>query len=80
MGHLPICQLIVENVDDKSPKNDFGMTPLHLAVMNGRLSVCQFIVENVKDKKPKNWRGKTPLDLAISNKHPCIQKLFEDAS
>ena len=73
------CQIIVENIDDKNPKDTSGWTPLHWAARIGHLPVCQLIVENVKDKNPKNWKGMTPLDLAISRKHASVQKLFEDA-
>ena len=29
-GHLSVCKLIVENVDDKNPKDFMGTTPIHL--------------------------------------------------
>ena len=53
-GHLSVCQLIVDNVDDKNPKNDNGKTPLHLASENGHSLVVQLILENVNNKNPKD--------------------------
>ena len=52
-GNLLECKLIMDNVEDKNPKDDFGWTPLHLAAWEGHLSVCQLIVNNVEDKNPK---------------------------
>ena len=57
--------LLVENVEDKNPKDNFGFTPLHEAAMNGRLSLCQLIVVNVDDKNPIHNYGGTPLHLAV---------------
>ena len=30
-GRVAVCQLILKNVDQKHPKNDYGETPLDLA-------------------------------------------------
>ena len=77
MGHLAVCRLIIENIDDKNPKSNTGFTPLHKATENGHLSVCQLIVENVDDKNPKCALGLTPLNLAEKYKYKKIQKLIE---
>ena len=34
-GHYDICQLIIDNVDDKNPKDKYHNTPLHKAAENG---------------------------------------------
>ena len=34
MNDLEIFQLIVENIEDKHPQNQIGITPLHIAVEN----------------------------------------------
>ena len=79
-GYLPVCQQIIENADDKNPKDDGGWTPLHYAARNGHLSVCQLIVENVEDKNPMTFSGRTPLNLAKMNKNKKIQQLIENAT
>ena len=78
-GYTPVCQQIMENADDKNPKDISGWTPLHWAASNGHLSVCQLIVENVDDKNPKSNGGMTPLQLAVFSNHLGIKKLIEDA-
>ena len=40
-GHQEICQKIIENIIDKNPEDNEGITPLHLAVKNGR--VLEFV-------------------------------------
>ena len=71
-GYLPVCQQIMENADDKNPKDQFGMTPLHKAAWNGHLAVCQLIVENVDDKNPKDDDGWTPLHWAALYGHLSV--------
>ena len=75
-GYLPVCQEILENADDKNPKDRDGWTPLHHAAENGHLSVCQLIVEKVDDKNPKDKYGVTPFDVA---RNLAIKKIIEDA-
>ena len=52
-GHLSICQLIIEKIEDKNPKGStFGWTPLHCAALNGHFAICKLIMDNVEDKNP----------------------------
>ena len=50
-GHMPVCQLIMENIEDKIPKDKNGWTPLHYAASasNSHMAICQLIMENVED-------------------------------
>ena len=59
---------------DKNPEDNEGITPLHLAVENGRHGVCRLILKNVEEKHPENIYGKTPLDLADGHKN--ILRIF----
>ena len=64
----------------KNIKDDFGRTPLHVAVEYRHFNICQFICENVKEKNPRCMDGKTPLHLAAINGHLDICKfLFIEA-
>ena len=38
-GHLDVCRLILERVEDKNPEAIGGWTPLHSAADNGHLEV-----------------------------------------
>ena len=75
--YFSVCELIMENVEDKNPQNGSGQTPLHLAAMEGHFEVCQLLLENTINKNPKNFDDKTPLDLAIENDHQKICDLIE---
>ena len=78
-GYLPVCQQIMENSDDKNPKDKHGWTPLHEAAGNGHLSVCQLIFEYIDDKNPKNMCEWTPLHEAAKNGHLLVcQLIFEN--
>ena len=69
-GHLSICQLIIENSENKNPTDRYGLTPLHLAAENGHLSICELIINNVSDKNPECTKDrKTPLHIAAKSGH-----------
>jgi len=68
-GHLLLCELIIDNVDDKNPKANWDTTPLHHAAANGHFEICQLIIDNVDDKNPKDWEKNTPLHNAAGNGH-----------
>ena len=53
-------KLILENVHNKNPRDDFGETPLHQAAREGCFEICNLIIENVTEKNPKDHQGKTP--------------------
>ena len=69
-GYLSICQEIMENTDDRNPKDYFQFTPLHLAARNGHLAVCQLIFDNTKDSGGWNL-----LHWAAENGHLSICEL-----
>ena len=87
LGLLEICEMIMENMDEKNPKDHWGYTPLHRAAENGRLEVCKLIVGNLQcdkemckryqyDKNPKNDNYFTPLHMAGMNEHLQVCKLI----
>lgn len=57
--------LIAENLEDKNPQSDNGLTPLHIAAEEGNVEVCKFLIEEIKNKNPKlPHNGWTPLHPA----------------
>ena len=76
-GHLAVCQLIINNVNDKNP-NEAGITPLHYAAENGHFDICQLIIDNVDDKNPNDITGSTPLDLAKFKQKEHVYCLFRE--
>ena len=67
-GHLEVCQLIIQTVDEKNPKNNEGRTPLHYAARWGKASICELIMKNIWNKNPKAFDGSTPLHEAAKAK------------
>ena len=75
-GHLQICKLIFEYVEDKNTANNYGFSPLYIAAMKGHFEICKLILENVKDKNPAANDGSTPLRIAAMMGHFDIAKLI----
>ena len=65
-GHYEIFKLIFENVEDKNPPENTGMTPLHVAAMFGNFDICKLILENIHVMNPPTTDGCTPFGLALS--------------
>ena len=69
-GHLEVCKLIIDQMDDKNPKSgEFLDTPLHNAALNGHLYICKLIVDNIYDISPRNYEGRTPIHYAATRGH-----------
>ena len=73
-GNLELCKLIIENVQEKNPKDNKGRTPLHYTSCSWLPSSHQttaalvhLIMENVQDKNPKDNHGWTPLHNAAEH-------------
>ena len=59
--------MILDKIEDKNPKANNGITPLHLAAQFGRINFFQAILDEVEDKNPKDREGQTPFHLAVAN-------------
>ena len=81
-GYFDICQLILENVEEKNPANKMGKTPLHLAAQGGHLGIVQLIIKNVEQKNPPDEDGNTPLHYAarmyIAHRRPIEIEIYID--
>ena len=60
----------------KNPPNTDGVTPLHLAALNGHFETCAFIIKHVTNKNPQDKNGNTPLHGAAKRGHLQIYKLI----
>ena len=75
---LNLCQVIIEELQDKNPGDSDGATPLHYAALRGHLEICQLISTSVQDKNPGNIIGYTPLHYAAKNGHYNVCSLIMD--
>ena len=75
-GHLEVCKLLIDNVDDKNPADDYGLTPWHKAAANGHLEVCKLLIDNVADKNPVDKAGETPIHLGVEKGHLEVCRLM----
>jgi len=57
-------------------QNEYGETPLHLAVKQDLEKICQVLVNNGADVNIFDNHGKTPLDYALKNKSKKIVDLL----
>ena len=77
IGHLPICKLIIEFVNDSNPMTKLdvwrgsfkNISPLHLAASKGHFEIYKLYMD-----KPS-----TPLDLARENNHLEIIELIKSS-
>ena len=51
----------MEQIFDKNPRDNSGLTPLHYAARYGHFKTCKLIIESIEDKNPGNNFGTTPL-------------------
>jgi hypothetical protein len=75
-GNLEVCMLIIDQMDDKNPKNSITITPLHNAALSGHLSICKLILDNINDKSPRNFSRRTPIHYAAKFGHLEVCILF----
>ena len=71
-GFTKICEIIMEEIKDKNPKDKVGMTPFHVAAQWGHVEICNLIMDNIVDIYPKMNNGMTPYFLAEHNKRKEI--------
>ena len=50
-GHVELCRLIMDEIEDIFPKTKDKTTPLHLATRGGHIAVKDLILKYVE----KNW-------------------------
>ena len=58
--------MILKNISDKNPGNQYMQTPLHYAAITGRLDIFKLIFNSVEKKNPKDFIGNTPLHKAAA--------------
>ena len=76
---LKVAKNIIENEEDKNPKDKQGETPFHIAARRNDFEMIKLIIERVKDKNPKEMEyGNTPLHLAAKGGNLELFQLIFD--
>ena len=79
-GNNEIVNMMIRFGADKDVKDEWGITPLHLAVMCGQTGTVKLLLDaGVKDKDGICVHGRTPLHHAVWDGHTDIVKLLLDA-
>ena len=60
-GHLKLCEMILDNLTDKNPKNNKGETALHVAAYHGHTEICKMILDKSENKNPKGMYNRLSL-------------------
>lgn len=80
-GNLGDCQEIVKHLKDKNPVESNGITPIHLAAMNGHVWIYKWLSRHITgDKNPMDTFGQTPLHFAAYNGDYLMCKLILSVS
>lgn len=66
-------RFFLENGTDPNRRNEWGLTPLHLAIGNNNIKIVKTLLQcvNLDPNRRDEW-GLTPLQLAIGNSQPAI--------
>ena len=67
--NVQICELIINNLEDKNPADNKSMAPFHNALEKGHLDVCKLLIQNIDNKNPATLDGCTPLHFATDHCH-----------
>ena len=70
--------MILDKSKDKNPKDNNGITPLHLAALYGRTNFFKAILDQAEDKNPKDLVGKTPFQVAVNHGQKEICQMIMD--
>ena len=54
---LHLCKYIIQNSDNKNPKQNDGITALHFAAQTGNPEICSLVIENLVEKNPGKHTG-----------------------
>ena len=53
MGHFQLCKLLIENMEDKCPRDNLGWdTPFHWAAEMGHWDICKIFIQHLKGGNP----------------------------
>ena len=75
-----IIKQAIEDGSDVDEVAEGGITPLHVAAVNGAEKNVKLLLESGADPSKKNRKGKTPADLARDHDYEKIAKRLDKAT
>ncbi|MCS7244590.1 MAG: ankyrin repeat domain-containing protein [candidate division WOR-3 bacterium] len=73
-GELSKVKDLIKKGADINSKNEYGKTPLHIAVENNYEDIVKVLLENKADVNIKDNNGNTPLHIAVMKGNEYIIK------
>ena len=73
VNHEIVFYCMIMNLNDKNPRNNEGLTPLHISALKGNLKIFLGYVE---EKNPKDFLGRTPVHFAAMRGHLSVCRLI----
>ena len=79
-GQTEVVEKILEKeANEKNPKDENGLTPLHWAAQNGHLDVCQLFMKHLKEKSQEIPVQKSTSSQSRYNRDLSPQLSFQYA-
>ena len=80
-GNTELVGYLHENGAEVNAQNDYGVTALMCAAMNGKTATAKFLIEELKaDKTLKDEDGRTAADIAMEENHPITFAAIDPAA
>ena len=81
-GRVDLLMNLVPKLNERNPKDDDGITPLHLAATYGHLDAVKYLWGNITDMHPKagpKFHQQTPLHSAAIGGHFEVVKFLVES-
>ena len=75
-GHRDLVRLLIANGADVNDRDQFGVTPLALAVLGYHTAIVRELIENGADVKAKSTLDRSPLHCAVAQGYEGMAKLL----
>lgn len=71
-----MMEIISKRPDRVNEKDDFGTTPLHIAVEKGNIPIIKQLIQKGAEVNAKDNDGRTPLDFLAMRPNEEIEELL----